>query len=59
MLNIIEMPLDGLSDHELQIREWEAVMSGGYGSTEHRVLEREMLRRMSAPDTARPPPSLH
>jgi hypothetical protein len=47
MLNVVDMPIDHLSDHELQMREWEAVMSGGFGSTEHRQLQSEMQRRSS------------
>lgn len=53
MLNIIEMPVDRLSDHELAIRKWEAVMADGYGSGEHQRLERECVRRMSGRDDFR------
>ncbi|GAA0714683.1 hypothetical protein [Dokdonella soli] len=45
MVRVIEMPVERLSDHELGIRQWEAVMSCGYGSPEHQWLEREILRR--------------
>ncbi|HEY0230162.1 MAG TPA: hypothetical protein VGC55_02820 [Dokdonella sp.] len=54
MLNVVEMPIDRLSDHELQMREWEAVMASGYGSTEHRQLQSEMQRRSSPQDSRRP-----
>jgi hypothetical protein len=54
MLNVVDMPIDHLSDHELQMREWEAVMSGGFGSTEHRQLQSEMQRRSSFQDSRRP-----
>ncbi|MEP7044768.1 MAG: hypothetical protein ABI843_17010 [Dokdonella sp.] len=54
MLNVVEMPIDRLSDHELQMREWEAVMAAGYGSTEHRQVKSEIQRRMSAHDSVRP-----
>jgi hypothetical protein len=53
MPNIIEMPVDRLSDHELSIRKWEAVMSDGYGSGEYQRLERETARRMSGRDDSR------
>lgn len=58
MPHVIEMPIDRLSDQELGLRKWEAVMSGGYGSAEHRRVECEILRRMSGPDDSRPA-SLH
>ena len=47
MNNISEFPVDRLSDRELRIREWEVVMSGGYGSNEHKRLQSEMWRRTS------------
>jgi hypothetical protein len=47
MNNISEFPIDRLSDRELRIREWEVVMSGGYGSNEHKRLQSEMWRRTS------------
>ena len=47
MYNITEFPVDRLSDRELRIREWEVVMSGGYGSNEHKRLQNEMWRRTS------------
>jgi hypothetical protein len=53
MLNVVDMPIDHLSDHELQMREWEAVMAGGFGSTEHRQLQSEMQRRTSFQDSQR------
>lgn len=53
MFNVIEMPVATLSDHELRIREWEAVMAGGYGSSEHRQLQGEMMRRLSGMDDTR------
>ena len=34
MYNVTEFPVDRLSDRELRLREWEVVMSGGYGSNE-------------------------
>jgi hypothetical protein len=53
MLNVVDMPIDHLSDHELQMREWEAVMAGGFGSNEHRQLQSEMQRRPSFQDSKR------
>lgn len=53
MLNVIEMPVGHLSDHELAIRKWEAVMSDGYGSPEYRRLETEAVRRLSGRDDFR------
>jgi hypothetical protein len=47
MFNVSEFPVDRLSDRELHIREWEVVMSGGYGSGEHKRLQDEMWRRTS------------
>jgi hypothetical protein len=47
MYNITEFPIDRLSDRELRLREWEVVMSGGYGSSEHKRLQNEMWRRTS------------
>jgi hypothetical protein len=54
MLTLVEMPIDRLSDHELQVREWEAVMSSGYGSIEHSQLKSELQRRASGQPTSRP-----
>ena len=48
MSNIAEFPVDRLSDRELRLREWECVMSGGYGTNEHKRLQSEMWRRTSA-----------
>jgi hypothetical protein len=45
MYNVTEFPIDRLSDRELRIREWEVVMSGGYGSSEHKRLQSEIRRR--------------
>ena len=53
MLKLVEMPIDRLSDHELSVRKWEAVMSSGYGCTEYQRLERESVRRMSGRDDLR------
>lgn len=53
MSNIIDLPMDHLSDEEVRIREWEAVMSGGYGTDAHRLVQGEMLRRMSGQDSTR------
>ncbi len=53
MSNVIDLPTTRVSDEEMQIREWEAVMSGGYGSAAHRVIEGEMLRRLSGQDSVR------
>jgi hypothetical protein len=36
-----------LSDRELRLREWEVVMAGGYGSSEHKRLQNELWRRTS------------
>ena len=47
MLNITEFPVDRLSDRELRIQEWECVMSGGYGTKEHKRLQGEIWRRSS------------
>ena len=47
MLNVTEFPVDRLSDRELRLREWEVVMSGGYGSNEHKRLQSELWRRTS------------
>ncbi|HKE49721.1 MAG TPA: hypothetical protein VKB52_16775 [Rhodanobacteraceae bacterium] len=47
MYNITEFPIDRLSDRELRLREWECVMAGGYGSSEHKRLQSEMWRRTS------------
>jgi hypothetical protein len=47
MYNVTDFPVDHLSDRELHIREWEVVMSGGYGSNEHKRLQSEMWRRTS------------
>ena len=47
MLNVTEFPVDRLSDRELRIREWECVMSGGYGTNEHKRLQGEIWRRSS------------
>ncbi|MGH8173864.1 MAG: hypothetical protein ACREPX_12030 [Rhodanobacteraceae bacterium] len=47
MLNVTDFPVDRLSDRELHLREWECVMSGGYGSNEHKRLQSEMWRRTS------------
>jgi len=47
MYNVTEFPIDRLSDRELRLREWEVVMSGGYGSSEHKRLQNEMWRRTS------------
>jgi hypothetical protein len=47
MYNVTEFPVDRLSDRELRLREWECVMSGGYGSSEHKRLQSEMWRRTS------------
>lgn len=47
MYNVTEFPIDCLSDRELRLREWEVVMSGGYGSSEHKRLQSEMWRRTS------------
>ena len=47
MYNVTEFPVDRLSDRELHLREWECVMAGGYGSTEHKRLQNEMWRRTS------------
>ena len=47
MPNVTEFPVDRLSDRELRIREWEVVMSGGYGSSEHKRLKNELWRRTS------------
>ena len=58
MLNVVEMPIDRLSDHELQMREWEAVMAGGYGSIEHRQVQSEIQRR-SVPQASKRPASVH
>jgi hypothetical protein len=49
-VNIVEMPLDRLSDSELSVRQWEAVMAGDYGCAQHRQVESEMSRRLSARD---------
>jgi hypothetical protein len=54
MYNITEFPVDRLSDRELRIREWEVVMSGGYGSNEHKRLQNEMWRRTSNMYAAQP-----
>lgn len=54
MSNIVELPFQRLSDGELQIRAWEALMADGYGSPEHRRIEQEQRRRMSVGDTVRP-----
>lgn len=54
--NVSEFPVDHLSDRELRLREWEVVMAGGYGSSEHKRLQNEMWRRTSnmyAPAQAR------
>ena len=45
--NVSEFPVDHLSDRELHLREWEVVMAGGYGSSEHKRLQKEMWRRTS------------
>ena len=47
MYNVTEFPVDRLSDRELRLREWEVVMSGGYGSNEHKRLQSELWRRPS------------
>jgi len=47
MYNVTEFPVDRLSDRELRLREWEVVMSGGYGSNEHKRLQSELWRRTS------------
>ena len=47
MYNVTDFPVDRLSDRELRIREWEVVMSGGYGSREHKRLQSELWRRTS------------
>jgi hypothetical protein len=47
MYNVTDFPVDRLSDRELHLREWEVVMSGGYGSSEHKRLQGEMWRRTS------------
>ena len=47
MYNVTEFPVDRLSDRELRLREWEVVMSGGYGSHEHKRLQNELWRRTS------------
>src|SRR5262249_43546014 len=47
MYNVTEFPIDRLSDRELRLREWECVMAGGYGSSEHKRLQSEMWRRTS------------
>lgn len=52
MYNVTQFPLHRLSDGELRIREWEAVMAGGYGSPEHLRLRDEVRRRSS--DTTAP-----
>ena len=54
-MKIVEMPLDRLSDHELSLRQWEAVMAGGFGSAQHRQIESEMSRRSSSRDAFHPP----
>jgi hypothetical protein len=54
-VNVIELvPLSRLSDDELQIRQWEAMMAGGYGCAEYRQLESELSRRMSGRDSQGP-----
>ncbi|HEY0178063.1 MAG TPA: hypothetical protein VGC30_00335 [Dokdonella sp.] len=54
-VNVVELPFRGLSDGELHIREWEAVMANGYGSPEHRRIEREREHRAhGAPLSRRP-----
>lgn len=47
MYNVTEFPVDRLSERELRLREWEVVMSGGYGSSEHKRLQSELWRRTS------------
>ena len=47
MMKVTEFPVDRLSDRELRIREWECVMAGGYGSSEHKRLQGEIWRRTS------------
>ena len=59
MLNVVDMPIDHLSDHELQMREWEAVMAGGFGSSEHRQLQDERQRRSSPLKDVKRPVSVH
>ena len=59
MLNVVDMPIAHLSDHELQMREWEAVMAGGFGSTEHRQLQSERQRRCASSQDVKRPVSVH
>jgi len=47
MHNVTEFPVDHLSERELRLREWEVVMAGGYGSSEHKRLQRELWHRTS------------
>ena len=55
MMNVTEFPVDRLSDRELRIREWECVMAGGYGSSEHKRLQGEIWRRTSNMYVPSPP----
>jgi len=59
MYNVTEFPVDRLSDRELRIREWEVVMAGGYGSSEHKRLQSELWRRTSNEYTPACPGTMH
>jgi hypothetical protein len=59
MYNVTEFPVDRLSDRELRIREWEVVMAGGYGSSEHKRLQSELWRRTSNEYAPARPGTMH
>lgn len=42
------MPIEKLTDHELQIRAWHALLEGGYRSPAYQRIEQEMQRRVRA-----------
>lgn len=51
MLNFANLLMQRQSDEELRLREWEAVMAGGFGSAGHAAVRREVERRDAANDS--------
>ena len=51
MLNFTDLMTQRQSNEELRLREWEAVMAGGFGSAAHAAARREVERRDAANDS--------